>query len=247
MASPTGVAPSPGMTYQPLSPPALSYRIDDDNDDRRWRVSIRITNVVRLVLIPLAFVNIVVWGVKGVINPVYSDLYVAYIFMFLVLFWNLFLIVRSIRCTGWLRHLPVIVCKIGDCSCVLNGDEEDHDVPRKPSRFDSKRWKRIKLLLTTVIDLGFGATIIGITAACWPRTSYWDRQGKDVVIVFSSIIGALEVVAAFLCLAEWKAVHIVELGMIWGDHDGDGRHARIRLPLDTDDRRTAAGTVSIAA
>ncbi|KAJ4293847.1 hypothetical protein N0V88_005361 [Collariella sp. IMI 366227] len=237
------------MTYQPACPPALEYGIDDEDENNRWKLSIRIANLFRLALVPLTLTTIIIWSLNGVLPAHNGGYWVAYMFLYFVLLWNIYLLLlQNLNCRrkGWLSWLPIVVCKIGVLSCAFNGNDEEYELLRKPSRFAGKTWARRLIVLTTALDMGFAFTIIGINAHPWPLAPWWYQTGRDVTIVLSSIVAAFEIVAGILTLADWNSEQILELGIVYRHYSDSDRHARIRLPSDADDRRTAAGTVAVS-
>ncbi len=151
---------SPSMAYQPLNQPGAGLNDDGEDGERRWKASLDLISIFRLLVAGLAFADIIVWiasGLAGIPTP----LNVVFAELFLVVAWNLFLVFP--RC-GVARVLPVIVCQIGEWTCVLNGDDRPDGRLRKPR---TKTQKRTMLVLTAAVDLALGLTII-IIMGKWP-------------------------------------------------------------------------------
>lgn len=71
---------------------------------------------------------------------------------------------------------------------------------------------------------------------------------SDDSFIAENLVGSLlELFAASVTFLPWLRNLVFELGVFWCDMDDDSALARIRLPPDTEDRRTAGGTVSVAA
>lgn len=158
---------SPAMAYQPLHSPGYGHGSDGENDGRRRKVTFSLTTMVRILVTLTAFVNIIVWIKLGVINPRYSPLYLVFMGLFLVIIWNLAVLVP--------RSLPTLGCQIGSTYWVLN-DGDHRDWPLNKPRVRLARWKRC--LLTAAVDVFFGLTIILIMSeSSWQNRMIFCRRG----------------------------------------------------------------------
>ncbi|KAK4042341.1 hypothetical protein C8A01DRAFT_14012 [Parachaetomium inaequale] len=203
---------SPGMAYRPLNFPSL-YGSDTD-DERRWTLSFNLATVFRVLVTVAALADIITWSRMG---PIHSTVLVVFVELFIVLGWNVVLLLPQSRVT---RVLPAVVCQIGDCDCVFNSDDDEEGWPRKPKNKQQKRWK---LLFTALVDL-----VLGLT------TTIIMSDGLELILAVISLV------ACFWTLDLELGVHLRHI-------DEPETHIRIQLAPDTDDRRTAGGTVSVAA
>jgi hypothetical protein len=138
---------TPGMAYRPVNSPSL-YGSDID-DDRRWTLSFNLATVFRALVTVAALTAIITWSSM---RPVHSTVFGVFVELFIILGWNFVLLLPQSRVT---RMLPAVVCQIGDCDCVFNGDDDEEGRPRKPKNKQQKRWK---LLFTALVDLVLGLT-----------------------------------------------------------------------------------------
>ncbi|KAH6616916.1 hypothetical protein F5144DRAFT_606440 [Chaetomium tenue] len=219
MAAP-GTGPS--MVYQPLGSAALGYGSDDEDSERRWLVKTDLITVLRILVALLAFADVVTWLSLGLTG---GSLVVAFIALFLIVGWNLALVLPR---SPFTRSLPAVVCQVGDCVCGFGGDNDEDGGLRKPK---SRKQKRAKLILIALVDLALGLIIIIFMSTGWVHVSYW----------------ALELVLAILSLAACFWTLGLELGAVLRNIDDPEKHTRIRLAPDTEDRKTAGGTVSVSA
>ena len=144
---------SPSIAYRPLDQSGLGPDNDDEDDGRRWKFSIRLIALWRLLMAGLAFADIIVWASLGLLDPFIA----AFVLLFVVIAWSLLLVLPWSRFT---RAVPTILCQIGDWTCLLNGEDRPGGPFRKPM---SPGQKRMKLALIAVVDLALGLTIIIIT------------------------------------------------------------------------------------
>lgn len=142
--------PSPAMVYQPLGSAGLGYGSDDEDNERRWLVRADLITILRVPATLLAFADIVAWICLNIPNGL---VVVAFVALFLVVGWNIALVLPRSRFT---RVLPTVLCQVGDWVCGVNGDDDSNDRPRKPI---SKRQKRTKLILIALVDLALGLVI----------------------------------------------------------------------------------------
>ncbi|KAK4157067.1 hypothetical protein C8A00DRAFT_40550 [Chaetomidium leptoderma] len=115
------------------------------------------------------------------------------------------------------QGFPTVLCQVGDCACVFNDDD---GLPKKPV---TKAQKRMKIVGTAMVDLALGLTIVVIMG------------------------DALELVIALITLAGCFCGLIIDCGLVVRHIDDPDTRTRIQLAPDTEDRRTAGGTVSVAA
>ncbi|EAQ85031.1 predicted protein [Chaetomium globosum CBS 148.51] len=141
----------PAMVYQPLGSAALGHGSDDEDNERRWMVKSDLITVLRILVTLLAFADIVTWLSLGLAS---GTLVVAFIALFLVVGWNLTLVLPR---SSFTRSLPAVVCQIGDCVCGFGGDHNQDDRPRKPK---SRKQRRAKLIFIALVDLALGLIIV---------------------------------------------------------------------------------------
>lgn len=154
-SSQTTCRAGPDVAYRPLNSPSLGD--DSDFDDRRkWKVTLSLTEIFRLVVAGLAFSDIIVWLALSLISIRYSCVIIAFLELFLVVGWNLCLVSPPSRVA---RALPRILCQIGDWTCAINGKDKDDRLPRKPL---TKPQKQRKLVLKALVDMALGVSIIVI-------------------------------------------------------------------------------------
>lgn len=230
----------PSMAYQPLNSPDLGYRIDGEENDRGWKVSFHFATAFRLVVALLALVDIIIWCIVGISG--FRSVTLVFIELFLVLAWNLVLLLPQSR---FVRGLPTVVCQVGDCAYVLNENGLEEGRARKPQ---SRRQKRQKFVLTAIVDLAFGLSIVIIMATGWPELPYWVlNYTSESLFPISIVVGTLELVLALISVVAcfWRLVF--EFGFALRHVDDPDKATRIQLPPDTADRRMAGGAVSVAA
>jgi hypothetical protein len=231
---------SPAMVYQPPASPDLGYGIDDEDNERRWSVRAGLITMLRIPVTVLAFSDIIAWICLDLpTGPVVG----VFVMLFLVVAWNLALVLPRSRFT---RALPAVVCQVGDCVWRLNGDGGRDGRPRKPI---SRKQKRARLILIALVDLALGLLITILLGARWHHLPYWYRQqhNRGALLPLTIITGVMELILAILSLVACYWTVDFELGAILWNIDDPESQARIRLAPDTGDRQTAGGTVSVAA
>lgn len=196
----------PAMVYQPLGSAALGHGSDDEDNERRWMVKSDLITVLRILVTLLAFADIVTWLSLGLAS---GTLVVAFIALFLVVGWNLTLVLPR---SSFTRSLPAVVCQIGDCVCGFGGDHNQDDRPRKPK---SRKQRRAKLIFIALVDLALGLIIVifmcestdgreaerdvcvtianefAVKAIGWIHVSYWYKRmnNRSCLLPLNLVIG----------------------------------------------------------
>ncbi|KAK3292645.1 uncharacterized protein B0H64DRAFT_233596 [Chaetomium fimeti] len=238
---------SPAMAYQPIGSPSLGYGNDDGDNERKWMTTFSLTTTFRILVALFAFADIVA-SISLRLTSGSGLFVVVFIALFLVLGWNLALLQPRSR---FIRALPAVSCRVGDYICGFNGDD-DHDERLEKPR--SKKQKRAKLILVAFVDLVLG--LIVTIAWCmpegigWRLVSYWWYGGvrdSECLLPLIMTLGALQFALAVISLVACFWSLDFKLGVVLRYIDDPDRHHRIQLAPDTEDRRTAGGTVSVAA
>jgi hypothetical protein len=155
MASPkTTSRAGPGLAYRPSNPPGLGYDSDGDDDRRRLRGRLNFTAIFRLAVAGLAFSDIIVWISLSLISIQYSFVIIVFVELFVVIGWNLSLVIPPSFIT---RVLPEFLCRIGGWTCALIGEDGHERLLRK---FKTKPQKQRKLVLRAVGDVMLGLSIM---------------------------------------------------------------------------------------
>ncbi len=141
---------NPSIAYRPLNQSGIGLDNDEEDDDRRWKFSIRLIALWRLFVTVIAFADIIVWAALGLL-PNFTT---AFVLLFLVIVWSLLL---AFPWSRFARVLPTMLCQIGDWTCLLAGKDRPGGPFRKPQ---SPAHKRMKLAFIAVVDLALGLTII---------------------------------------------------------------------------------------
>ncbi|KAK0742370.1 hypothetical protein B0T21DRAFT_346179 [Apiosordaria backusii] len=247
---------NPRMVYRPITPPdahfPLSSSSADDGNDKRWKIGIPLLTILRLALIALIIADIAVWIAHD--HFLFHALTFGHVWLWIILLWNLGHVVSPLlskisggRSLKGIPGLPTIVCQVGDCACVLNGDNDDNDDDdHHHHHHDHAKKKRSKYGISWILDILLGIVPIVVAST----TIYMYYRHMIEILVLTDVVGILSIVIGIFSLFTASRPVIFEMGLVIksnNDDEGERGQYRIRLPVDENDRRTAGGTVSVSA
>lgn len=247
------------MVYRPLTPPEDPNRLNRlianyEDDKRRWKLEISVLSAWRFLILGTTLACIILWLIKGVIGFNHGEFVLLVIWLFAVVFWNLFCICPSIskRRKGHgggarIPGFPTIVCQVGPAGCVINGDDDDDDDGSDEEGGRGPKKPKKKIPVAWIVDIVFGVIILIVVDIAWRKTGWRYQIGRESVNVLLYIIGSFEIVAGVLSLFSIFRNYVMEVGIVFKKKAEEDNYYRIRLPVDND-RRTAGGTaVSVSA
>ncbi|KAK0672054.1 hypothetical protein QBC41DRAFT_39051 [Cercophora samala] len=255
----TTAALNPGMVYAPLSTRAdsligtssFSFSSSSDSNGKRYKLATPFTTALRVILIVLTIADIVVW-LSGTFFST-GTLIFGHIWLWVLLFWNLVHVRYPLFCKKFggpprINHripcLPTILLQIGDCACVLNDSDSNSD----DEETGVKKKKKTGCGLGWAVDIVLGVPSIVVASSYWG----WLYESYDEhARALSHAVGALSIFVGLFSIVTARRLIIFQMGLVIKsldeEHEGPGgQYNRIRLPVDTSDRRTA-GIVSFSA
>ncbi|KAK3316285.1 hypothetical protein B0H66DRAFT_560890 [Apodospora peruviana] len=228
---------NPEMVYRPLTPPSgNTYLRVDESDDPMFKFRTRLAWLVRCFMACLTFGTLLGYMIIGRIG---TGQFAVGIFveLWFILIWHLVRLLPSSK-SKLSQCLPKVSCQVGDCSCVINGDdgddEPDHRTPRKT----------LSRVILAFGDLAFGVTLLAfaiVGAASWGSGWYYGPQ-RAPVTALSIILAIFMIVVSFLSFSKVYQTFTIEYVFYT-----DGTTSPIRLQSPEGEGPSRRDPVSIVA